>query len=56
MQTMTRMNFLHPPFDNPQIRQAALKAVTQEPILAAMVGNPEYYSGLRRHAGLRHAP
>lgn len=43
MQTMTRMNFLHPPFDNPQIRQAALKAVTQEPILAAMVGNPEYY-------------
>lgn len=43
MQTMTRMNFLHPPFDNPQIRQAALKAVTQEPVLAAMVGNPEYY-------------
>ncbi|QDA36437.1 ABC transporter substrate-binding protein (plasmid) [Paracoccus liaowanqingii] len=44
MQTMTRMNFLHPPFDNQQVRQAALKAITQEPVLAAMVGNPEYYS------------
>ncbi|MCG6113119.1 MAG: ABC transporter substrate-binding protein [Paracoccus sp.] len=44
MQTMTRMNFLHPPFDNVQIRQAAIKAITQEPVLAAMVGNPEYYS------------
>ncbi|WP_246053490.1 ABC transporter substrate-binding protein [Paracoccus hibiscisoli] len=44
MQTMTRMNFLHPPFDNVQVRQAAIKAITQEPVLAAMVGNPEYYS------------
>lgn len=43
MQTMVRMNFLHPPFDNQQIRQAALKAIQQEPVLAAMVGNPEYY-------------
>ncbi|MGP9806252.1 ABC transporter substrate-binding protein [Paracoccus sp. NSM] len=43
MQTMVRMNFLHPPFDNQLIRQAALKAITQEPVLAAMVGNPEYY-------------
>lgn len=44
MQTMARMNFLHPPFDNPQIRQAALKAISQEPVLAAMTGNPEYYT------------
>lgn len=43
MQTMVRMNFLHPPFDNQQIRQAALKAIQQEPVLAAMVGNPDYY-------------
>lgn len=43
MQTMARMNFLYPPFDNPVLRQAALKAVSQEPVLAAMVGDPEYY-------------
>ncbi len=43
MQTMARLNFKHPPFDNPKIREAALKAVTEEPVLAAMVGNPEYY-------------
>lgn len=41
--TMARMNFMHPPFDNKLVRQAALKAVSQEPLLAAMVGNPEYY-------------
>ncbi|TKA95091.1 ABC transporter substrate-binding protein [Cereibacter changlensis] len=43
MQTMVRMNFLHPPFDNKEVRQAALKAIQQEPVLAAMVGNPDYY-------------
>ena len=43
MQTMVRMNFLHPPFDNPKVRQAALKAISQEPVLAAMIGNPQYY-------------
>ncbi|MDZ4393978.1 ABC transporter substrate-binding protein [Cypionkella sp.] len=43
MQTMTRMNFLHPPFDNQLIRQAAIKAIQQEPVLAAMIGNPDYY-------------
>lgn len=43
MQTMVRMNFLHPPFDNQKIRQAALAAISQEPVLAAMIGNPEYY-------------
>lgn len=41
--TMARMNFMHPPFDNKLIRQAALKAISQEPLLAAMVGNPDYY-------------
>lgn len=43
-QTMARLNFLHPPFDNPKIRQAALHAISQEPVLAAMAGNPEYYT------------
>ncbi|TKT76201.1 ABC transporter substrate-binding protein [Aquamicrobium sp. LC103] len=43
-QTMGRMNFKHPPFDNPKIRQAALKALSQENVLAALIGNPEYYS------------
>ncbi|MRX50533.1 ABC transporter substrate-binding protein [Paracoccus sp. S-4012] len=44
MMTMVRPNFLHPPFDNQEVRQAALKAVSQEPVLAAMIGNPEYYT------------
>ncbi|WP_421929426.1 ABC transporter substrate-binding protein [Neoaquamicrobium sediminum] len=42
-QTMGRMNFKHPPFDNVKIRQAALKAMSQEPVLATLIGNPEYY-------------
>jgi peptide/nickel transport system substrate-binding protein len=42
-QTMGRMNFKHPPFDNVKIRQAAFKALSQEPVLATMIGNPEYY-------------
>ena len=42
-QTMGRMNFLYPPFDNKEIRQAALKALSQEDVLATMMGDPEYY-------------
>lgn len=42
-QTMARPNFLHPPFDDKKIRQAALMAIGQESVLAALVGNPEYY-------------
>ncbi|GGJ78895.1 ABC transporter substrate-binding protein [Pseudomonas matsuisoli] len=42
-QTMGRMNFLLPPFDNPAIRRAALTAIGQADVLAAMVGNPDYY-------------
>ena len=41
-QAIARMNWLHPPFDNVKVRQAALEALGQEPILAALVGNPEY--------------
>lgn len=43
-QVIMRMNHLHPPFDNKLIRQAAMNAVGQEPILQARVGNPKYYS------------
>ncbi|MDK3019879.1 ABC transporter substrate-binding protein [Pseudodonghicola flavimaris] len=41
--TIGRMNFLHPPFDNKKIRQAALKAISQEDVLTAMIGNPDYF-------------
>jgi peptide/nickel transport system substrate-binding protein len=43
-QTIGRMNFKHPPFDNVKVRQAAMKALDQEAVLAALIGNPEYYS------------
>jgi peptide/nickel transport system substrate-binding protein len=42
-QTMGRMNFLHPPFDNPKIRKAALLALRQKDFLEALVGSPKYY-------------
>jgi peptide/nickel transport system substrate-binding protein len=42
-QTLGRMNFLHPPFDNPKVRRAAFLAISQKPVLDALVGNPEYY-------------
>lgn len=38
-----RMNFLYPPFNNPDIRRAALLALNQKDVLDALVGNPEYY-------------
>jgi peptide/nickel transport system substrate-binding protein len=42
-QTVGRMNFLHPPFDNVKVRRAAFMAMNQKDVLDAMVGNPEYY-------------
>src|SRR6202161_3787052 len=42
-QTLGRMNFLYPPFDNVKIRRAALLAMNQKDVLDALVGNPEYY-------------
>jgi peptide/nickel transport system substrate-binding protein len=41
--TYFRMNWLHPPFDNKLIRQAAIAAVDQESVMQALVGNPEFY-------------
>ncbi len=42
-QTLGRMNFLHPPFDNVKVRRAAFMAMKQKDVLDALVGNPEYY-------------
>lgn len=42
-QTMGRMNFLHPPFDDLRIRKAALYALNQESVLQAMIGDPTYF-------------
>ena len=39
-QTMGRMNFLYPPFDDIRIRKAALYALNQESVLQAVVGDP----------------
>ncbi|MEO0792095.1 MAG: ABC transporter substrate-binding protein, partial [Pseudomonadota bacterium] len=38
-----RYNVLHPPFDNPKIRQALLYALNQEDFVKAVVGSEEYY-------------
>ena len=42
-QTLGRMNFLYPPFDNIKVRRAAFMAMNQKDVLDALVGNPEYY-------------
>jgi peptide/nickel transport system substrate-binding protein len=39
-QDMFRMNWLHPPFDNQKVRQAALAALNQEDFLKAVIGDP----------------
>jgi peptide/nickel transport system substrate-binding protein len=41
-QTMSRMNWLYPPFDNVKVRRAAILALNQKDILAAMIGNDKY--------------
>ena len=42
-QTIMRLNFLHPPFDDKRVRQAAMMALSQQDVLDALVGNPDYY-------------
>jgi len=44
-QYMGRFNHLHPPFNNPKVRQAAIAAMAQEPFLRAQVGIKEFYRG-----------
>lgn len=43
-QTISRMNFLFPPFDDKKVRQAAMMAMNQQNTLDALVGNPELYT------------
>jgi peptide/nickel transport system substrate-binding protein len=38
-----RFNHLHPPFDNPKVRRAAMAALNQTPILRAQVGIPDMF-------------
>jgi peptide/nickel transport system substrate-binding protein len=42
-QSILRMNFLYPPFDNVKIRRAAMLAINQKDVLDALVGDPQYY-------------
>jgi len=43
LQYTFRFNVLHPPFDNPKIRQAVLYAFNQEDFLDATIGDPNFY-------------
>ncbi|WP_109467084.1 ABC transporter substrate-binding protein [Albibacillus kandeliae] len=43
-QVTGQFNHLIPPFDNPEVRRAAMYALDQEQILMTAIGNPEYYS------------
>jgi peptide/nickel transport system substrate-binding protein len=43
LQYTFRYNVLHPPFDNPKIRQVLLYAFNQEDFLDAAIGDPNYY-------------
>ena len=54
-QYMFRMNWLHPPFDNQKVRQAALAALNQEDFLKAVIGDPRYYKTCAGDVHLRHA-
>ena len=42
--TIGRFNFLNPPFDDLKVRQAAMMAMNQDDVLAALIGNPDYYT------------
>jgi len=42
-QTIGRMNFLYPPFDNIKVRRAAFMAMNQKDVLDALIGDPKYY-------------
>ncbi|MEH3119932.1 MAG: ABC transporter substrate-binding protein [Methylorubrum populi] len=50
-QTMGRLNFLYPPFDKPEIRRAALVALSQRDTLAAVSGDADYFSVCRSFYG-----
>jgi peptide/nickel transport system substrate-binding protein len=43
-QTLGRMNFLYPPFNDNKIRRAAFLAMNQKDVLDALIGDERYYS------------
>ena len=43
-QGMMRFNHLVAPTNNPLVRRAIMRAINQKDVLAAAIGNPEYYS------------
>lgn len=47
LQYTFRFNVLHPPFDNPKIRQALLYAFNQEDFLEATIGDPDYFQACK---------
>ena len=47
LQYTFRFNVLHPPFDNPKIRQALLYAFNQEDFMQATIGDPNYYKACK---------
>ncbi|TVQ31433.1 MAG: ABC transporter substrate-binding protein [Geminicoccaceae bacterium] len=42
-QYMFRMNWLHAPFDDQLVRQAAIAALNQRAFLEAVIGNPDFF-------------
>lgn len=42
-QSIGRMNFIQPPFDNVKVRRAAFLALNQKDMLDAQIGDPNYY-------------
>jgi peptide/nickel transport system substrate-binding protein len=42
-QVIGRMNFRHPPFDNSDLRRAAMQALNQKDVLTAMVGSSDFF-------------
>jgi peptide/nickel transport system substrate-binding protein len=42
-QVIGRMNFRHPPFDNADLRRAAMQALNQKDVLTAMVGSSDFF-------------
>jgi peptide/nickel transport system substrate-binding protein len=42
-QSIGRMNFLYPPFDNVKVRRAAFMAINQKDFMNAMIGNDKYF-------------
>ena len=42
-QTIGRMNFKYPPFDDQKVRQAAMMALSQADVLGTLIGNPDYF-------------